>query len=55
MLFVGGRIVALWQHNEESPGFRGTKHQITSGWSNPRESATENFRQALLGKVEKVG
>ena len=29
---------------EESPGFKETRYQITSGWSNPSESATEIYR-----------
>ena len=40
---------------EESPGFKGTEYQITSGWRDPRESATENYRRQFDGKVEKVG
>lgn len=31
-----------------------TQHRITSGRSNPRESATENYRQSFFGKVEKA-
>jgi len=56
-LYTGSRIAALRKGksvNEESPGFMETRHQITSGWSNPRESATENYRRALFGKVEKA-
>jgi len=32
-----------------------TRHRITSGWRNPRESGTENYRLIIWsGKVEKV-
>jgi len=30
-----------------------TGYRITSGWRNPRESATESYRQ-VFGKVEKA-
>ncbi len=57
ILYTGSRIAALQNVksvNEESPGFMETKHQIMSGWRNPRESATESYRQASFGKVEKA-
>lgn len=50
---AGGRIAAPVT-GEESPGFKETEHQITSGWGNPRESAAENYRRHLDGKVEKA-
>lgn len=54
----GGRIAAQQKVTsvcEESPGFGETKHRITSGWRNPRESATENYRLGFVrGKVEKA-
>jgi len=31
-----------------------TGYRITSGWRNPRESATENYRRISSGKVEKA-
>lgn len=46
---------AAYARGEESPGFRGTRHQITSGWENPRESATENIPPGQVsGKGEKA-
>ena len=53
----GSRIAALQNGksvNEESPGFTGTRYQITSGWRNPRESAAESYRRTGSGKVEKA-
>ena len=48
---AGNRIAALRKVksvSEESPGFKGTGHQITSGWSNPSASATESYRHGAL-------
>ena len=45
---TGGRIAAPRKgisEGEESPGFKGTRYQITSGWRNPRDSAAENYRR----------
>ncbi len=45
----GGRIAAPRKgksEGEESPGFKGTGYQITSGWRNPSESAAENIPPA---------
>ncbi len=57
ILYTGSRIAASQKvkfADEESPGFMETKHQIMSGWRNPRESATESYRQTSFGKVEKA-
>ena len=57
MFMKGGRIAASWKvksEDEESPGFTETKYQITSGWRNPRESATENKPPRFVGKDEKA-
>ena len=51
---TGGRIAALKKFNEESPSVLETGYQITSGWRNPRESAAENYRRSMAGKVEKA-
>jgi len=40
----GGRIAASDNTDEESPSAMETRYRITSGWRNPRESATENYR-----------
>jgi len=39
---------------EESPGFKETRHRITSGRRNPRESAAETYRSLSGSKVEKA-
>jgi len=47
----GNRVAASWKvksNDEESPGFTETGYQITSGWSDPRDSATENYRRDSL-------
>ena len=43
----GGRIAASKQFDEESPSVMKTGYRITSGWRNPRESATESYRRFL--------
>ena len=43
------RTIAAWLvHVEESPGFTETRYRITSGWGNPRESATEKIPPTLF-------
>ena len=54
----GGRIAApAHEVGEESPSVLETRYRITSGWGNPRESATEKIPPTLgfqAGKVEMV-
>ena len=52
---TGGRIAASEQFDEESPSVMETGYRITSGWRNPRESATESYRRIYSVRLKRRG